>query len=81
MSKIEKLIAKARANPGTLKFSELVKIADHFGYEQVRQSGSHRIFSKGYGFRRFNFQDFNGKAKIVQVKEFTGYLKEMGWIK
>jgi hypothetical protein len=81
VSKIEKLIAKALANPGALKFTELVKVANHFGYEQVRQAGSHRIFSKGQGYRRFNFQDFNGEAKIVQVKDLTGYLKEMGWIK
>ena len=80
MSRIEKLIIKARNNPGGLKFSELEKLAEFFGYRQTRQSGSHRIFSRGPGFKRFNFQKINGKAKIAQVKEFLGYLIDMNWI-
>ncbi len=80
MSRIEKLITKARANPGGLKFSELEKLAEYFGYRQTRQSGSHRIFSRGKGFRRFNFQEIKGEAKIAQVKEFVSYLEDMNWI-
>lgn len=80
MSQQEKLIEKARNNPGGLSFSELARLAEYFGYGQVRQRGSHRIFSRGAGSRRFNFQDDHGEAKVAQVKEFVAYLEDQGWL-
>lgn len=80
MSRIDKLISKARNNPRGLKFSELKRLAEYCGYRQTRQSGSHRIFSKGRGFRRFNFQEIHGEAKVAQVKEFLSYIEELDWI-
>lgn len=81
MSRKDKLVNKARENPGSLAFSELERLVRYFGYTQVRQSGSHRIFRRaGEGYRRFNFQEHNGEAKIAQVREFVDYAEEMGWI-
>lgn len=80
MSRIDKLKEKAKENPGSLSFAELVKLANHFGYEQMRQKGSHRIFAKGPGFKRFNFQEDHGNSKIAQVREFIDYLEDMGWL-
>lgn len=53
MSRNDRLIAKARSNPGTLTFSELVRFVGLFDFVQVRQSGSHRIFRRE-GHPRFN---------------------------
>ena len=80
MSQKEKLIAKARRAPEGLRYSELVKLANLFGFIQVRQAGSHCIFSRGPGYRKFNFQDFHGMAKPFQVKQFLGYLEELKWL-
>jgi hypothetical protein len=80
MSRAEKLVHKACANSGSLTFGELVRLVGLFGYHQVRQGGSHRIFARGAGHRRFNFQDADGKAKVAQVREFLDHARAQGWI-
>jgi hypothetical protein len=81
LTRRDKLIHKALDNPGGLTFAELVRLAGYFGYRQVRKAGSHRIFSRGRGSRRFNFQDHHGRAPIAQVKEFLAHARRMGWIR
>ena len=47
MSKIEKLIQRLLSKPRDFTYEELVKILNHFGYEEVRKgktAGSRRAF-------------------------------------
>ena len=44
VTKRAKLLAKARANPGSLSFSEFEALLMHCGFVFKRQTGSHRIW-------------------------------------
>ncbi len=44
MSKIEKLIARFKERPKDFTWDELTKMLGHFGYEEIRGSGSRRKF-------------------------------------
>ncbi|MBI5597360.1 MAG: type II toxin-antitoxin system HicA family toxin [Elusimicrobia bacterium] len=68
----EKLLDKARRNPAGLRFSELCKLAEAFGFALQRQKGSHRIFTLDRLREIMNFQDDSGKAKAYQVRQLLG---------
>ena len=46
MTKIEKLLEKARNRPQNLRFSELCLLADAFGFAWVHGEGSHRVYGR-----------------------------------
>ncbi len=64
-----RLFQLARNNPGGLRFSDLCRLAEAFGFELQRQKGSHRIYAHD-GLRQImNFQDDRGSAKAYQVRQ------------
>ncbi|MBK7672984.1 MAG: type II toxin-antitoxin system HicA family toxin [bacterium] len=79
MSRADKLIERACRHPGSLTFGELVRLAGLFGFHQVRQRGSHRIFKRP-GHPYFNFQESGGMAKIAQVRQLLDYAHAQGWL-
>lgn len=79
MSRANKLVEKACSNPGSLTFAELVRLAGLFGFHQVRQRGSHRIFKRA-GHPYFNFQESGGMAKVAQVRQLLDYARTQGWL-
>ncbi len=68
MKGIIQIVAKMRQNPKGIKFSELVKVCEHY-FGHARQNGtSHRIYqTPWHGDPRVNIQNSNGKA--CQVKQ------------
>lgn len=74
MSKCDKLLIKATNSPHNLKFEELCKLAECFGWEPKPQDKtSHRLYmhprlSMEQG-RRMNFQNIKGQAKAYQVRQ------------
>lgn len=64
-----KVLEKARRNPAGLRFSEVCKLAEAFGFVFQRQKGSHRIYTLDRGREIMNFQDDSGKAKAYQVRQ------------
>jgi hypothetical protein len=70
MTKTEKLLAKARNNPGGLSFDEFKTLLSRCGWLFDHQSGSHEIwFSPGR--KRLPIQPAsNGKAKAYQIRQF-----------
>lgn len=64
-----KLLDKARRSPAGLRFSELCKLAEAFGFVFQRQKGSHKIYSNDHIRQMLNFQDDHGKAKAYQVRQ------------
>lgn len=75
MSDRDKLLKKARQSPRNMRFGELCKLAECFGWEFKRQNGtSHRIYvhpelQPAHG-RRMNFQEGrDGKAKDYQIAQ------------
>ena len=44
MSKLEKLLAKMRRFPPEMRYEEVERVLNAFGYEEDRSSGSHHAF-------------------------------------
>jgi len=67
---IEKLLAGMRDAPAGARFSDAMKIAEHF-FGESRKSGSHRVFRMPWpGDPRINLQEGRGgKAKAYQVRQ------------
>ena len=69
MSRLEKILEKARNNPGGLRFGELKTLMGLCGWTFDHQKGSHEIWYSP-GEERLPIQSKNGKAKEYQVKQF-----------
>ncbi len=78
MSKLEKLLEKARATPQNIRFTELCRLAEQFGFSLKGGKGSHRVYSKEGVTDILTFQDVNGMAKPYQVKQFLKVIEEYG---
>jgi predicted RNase H-like HicB family nuclease len=49
MARVEKIVAKMRNRPNGIRFDEIVKVLQHYGYIQVRVKGSHHHFRNERG--------------------------------
>ena len=80
MSKIEKLLQKARNSPQNLRFEELRKLCVHFGMELAKSEGSHFIYSRKDDpkFIISIQEDKGGKAKTYQVKQLLDNVEDHG---
>ena len=65
----ETFLRSARGNPSGLRFSELSKLAEAFGFVFQRQKGSHRIYTHDDIRQIMIFQNAHGKAKAYQVRQ------------
>lgn len=73
------LYEKTRNNPRDVRFSDLLRLVEAFGYAFVRQTGSHRIYRHPLIRRRLNLQpDKNGKVKPYQVRDFLTLVARHG---
>lgn len=76
MSKAEKLFAKVRNKPQNVRFNEICKLAEAFGFEYKGGKGSHVVYSKKGIPEIVNFQNVNGMAKPYQVRQFLKIVEE-----
>jgi predicted RNA binding protein YcfA (HicA-like mRNA interferase family) len=53
-----------------VRFSDLVALAEAFGFRLVRTSGSHHIFDHPDLSELLNLQMVSGQAKPYQVRQF-----------
>ena len=75
----EKLLAKARNNPRGLRFDELIRLLDAYGWQLARVRGSHHIFKRDGVWDQINIQELKGgKAKPEQVKEVLRVIDTFG---
>jgi predicted RNA binding protein YcfA (HicA-like mRNA interferase family) len=65
-----KLLHKALNSPRNLRFAELQQLAMAFGFVLDRISGSHYIFTHDQIPELVNLQNYKGKAKPYQIKQF-----------
>lgn len=70
MTKARELLQKALRSPASLRFGEMVRLAEAFGFREARQRGSHHIFLHPDVPELVNLQDVNGAAKPYQVRQF-----------
>ncbi|MDE2292474.1 MAG: type II toxin-antitoxin system HicA family toxin [Elusimicrobia bacterium] len=73
-----KLARSARANPAGVRFKDLCRLAEAYGFSLLRQKGSHRIYAHD-GLRAImNFQNDGGMAKAYQVRQLLGCAAQNG---
>ena len=70
MAKDRKLYERITRNPLNVRFDELCKLAQGFGFMLKGGKGSHRIYTRKGVAEMMNFQNVDGNAKPYQVKQF-----------
>ena len=65
-----KLLHRALSGSKSLRFNEVVGLAEAFGFRLSRVSGSHHIFVHKDVPELLNLQDVGGEAKPYQVRQF-----------
>ncbi len=87
MASLRKILAKARGNPKSISFAELLKLTIAVGFVErktsssgKKQGGSHKKFSHpDYPGVLMNYQKHNTKKKMAkdyQVEQFLSFLDD-----
>jgi len=67
--KPKKILSRALSNPAGLRFTDARRLAEAFGFEHRRTSGSHFIFTHPGIPELINLQNVKGQAKVYQVRQ------------
>jgi len=65
-----KLLKQVTAKPTNVRFAEILKLAEGFGFKVLRISGSHHILGRPGISEQINFQQVGGQAKPYQSSRF-----------
>lgn len=76
MSKTGKLFDKVKNNPQDVRFDEICKLAEVFGFKYKGGKGSHKVYSRKGITEILNFQNVRDKAKPYQVRQFLKIIEE-----
>lgn len=69
---LHRLLARiARGDVANVSFSDMRMLAEAFGFELRRTSGSHHIYTHPGIPELLNLQDVRGQAKPYQVRQFV----------
>ena len=72
------VIDSLRRNPKGIRFSDLVRICDHFFGEPRQRGTSHRVYRTPWpGAPRVNIQNDRGMAKVYQVRQVICALEKL----
>jgi hypothetical protein len=63
------LLEELEANPKKIRFTRVCQIAEEFGFQTRKGSGSHRVYYHDGVREILNFQNEGGWAKAYQVKQ------------
>ncbi|MGK7882241.1 MAG: toxin HicA [Crocosphaera sp.] len=78
MAQINKLVERLRNNPKNVKFTDLVKVCDHYFGEPRQRGTSHCIYKTPWpGDPRVNIQEKNGKGKPYQVRQVLAAIEKI----
>lgn len=65
-----------KRNPKNVRFEEICRAAELFGFAFRGGKGSHRIYVKKGVRDLLNFQNVHGRAKAYQVKQFVKIIEQ-----
>jgi predicted RNA binding protein YcfA (HicA-like mRNA interferase family) len=74
--KSKKLLEKVLRNPYDVRFSEMNKLLEAFGFILKRIEGSHHIYKHLSVPYLINIQNRKGKVKPYQVSQFINIINE-----
>ncbi len=72
----KEIYQKLKKNPKNVRFEELCRAAELFGFTFRGGSGSHRVFVREGVREILNFQEVKGKAKPYQVRQFIKIIEK-----
>jgi predicted RNA binding protein YcfA (HicA-like mRNA interferase family) len=72
----ERIYEKLGKSPANVKFEDICKAAELFGFKFRGGKGSYRIFVRTGIKEMLNFQEVKGKAKPYQVKQFLKIIEK-----
>jgi predicted RNA binding protein YcfA (HicA-like mRNA interferase family) len=67
---VHKLLQKALSGSANIRFGDLVRLVEAFGFRLSRKTGSHHIFVHPGVDELVNLQEVDGKAKPYQIRQF-----------
>ena len=73
---LEKLLAGAK----NVRFADMVKLVEAFGFTLSRVNGSHHIFTHPDVNELVNLQEVNGQVKPYQVRQFLKLVEKYNLI-
>ena len=76
MPKDEKLFSRIQGNPRNVRFSDVCRLAELFGFRCRGGKGSHRIYTRPDVTELVDFQNVTGMAKPYQVKQLLKIVEE-----
>jgi predicted RNA binding protein YcfA (HicA-like mRNA interferase family) len=71
-----KLLEKALAGSKNIRFGDMAKLVEAFGFRLARVSGSHHVFEHPGVPEIVNLQNRKGKAKPYQVRQFLELVEQ-----
>ena len=67
---VNAILKRIRRNPKNVRFSDLLRVCDHYFGPPRQRGGSHRIYKTPWpGDPRINIQKAKGMAKVYQMKQ------------
>jgi hypothetical protein len=72
----EEIYRELKERPTNVRFEELCRAAESFGFKFKGGKGSHRIFVREGIKELLNFQDVKGKGKPYQVRQFIKLIEK-----
>jgi predicted RNA binding protein YcfA (HicA-like mRNA interferase family) len=76
MSKKRKLLEQILSGSKNIGFRDMVSLIEAFGFTLSRISGSHHIFTHPDIPERVNLQNYKGKAKSYQIRQFLTLVEQ-----
>ena len=76
MSRRKKLLSRIQDNPQNVRFEDICKLAEAFGFEYKGGKGSHEVYTKKGVIEILNLQNVKGFAKPYQVKQFLKMIED-----
>jgi len=65
-----KILAKALSSPANVRFAQMQRLVEAFGFRLLRVSASHHIYGRAGLGEQVNLQEVSGKAKPYQIRQF-----------
>ncbi|MEL6453990.1 MAG: type II toxin-antitoxin system HicA family toxin [Cyanobacteria bacterium J06623_5] len=80
MSKLEKLVASLLRDAGEYPYSDVEKVANAFGFQDIRSKGSHHTFRHSDGRQLSTIVKKGGnRFKRIYVKKIVKQLELQEW--
>ncbi|MEK7828282.1 MAG: type II toxin-antitoxin system HicA family toxin [Deltaproteobacteria bacterium] len=76
MGNIQKLFDKIKNNPKDVRFNDICRLAEYFGFTYRGGKGSHRVYTRKGIHEILNFQNVSGKTKPYQVRQFLKIIED-----